>query len=170
MVALNRITICILISFIAVCTLQTGCSYYQVKNITVNQSELKKARDDKMCFILHHNNSVWHLENIHFIDSTNVLSGRIFPLTKNHESFKNTKYHWGGRIKLKTGNPIHEFHVYTSEYIDDGEGQIMVPITAIKNIELYDVNLGRSISNFAVPFGVFFLLPISILIWMDSWN
>lgn len=142
----------------------SGCYYYKVH--TYHSPESKKASkliSGKKYFILHQHTDVWHLKEGSVDFDGRDLEGTKEPLDSNHRYYLSVdkthinRFRPAKRLKRLEGQhivpdePVYEVHIYVSDYTGDQGDDIVVPLAAIRRIEVYEIAKGATMSSQVLP-------------------
>lgn len=127
-----------------------GCSYYKVNTLEPlsTESVIKQVENKAKYIIVHKGEKAWHLKEIIVNDSIQEMTGVIEKLPLNHLYYSTAKK--GKRANLyrpvpkRRDNPIHEIHIYTSEFTTAEDSKITIPFSSINTVEIYDNHTGAT--------------------------
>ncbi len=165
-----------LIVLIAFMNLVTACNYYQVRTMQPaagDNAAIKGVLSQPKYFILHQGKNVWMMNNIKVNDERQEITCNTSPLLPGHNYYLTAKTPGANRYKSKQGNPTYEVHIYISEYAELDDSHIMIPVSAIQKIDIYDQAVGATVASYvstgiAIAFGAFVLLNVIILLTKSS--
>jgi hypothetical protein len=142
-----EISVFVLLAFL---NMLIGCSYYHAKVIPPDQQDggFIKLMKDRKYMILHMGKKAWLLNDIIVSEDNEEMRATTEPLQANHLYYLHTKIPGANRYKPKQGNPTYEVHIYISEYAEGLNSQIIIPISAIKKIEVYDPAVGATVASY----------------------
>ncbi|MDN3670361.1 hypothetical protein QWY93_13650 [Echinicola jeungdonensis] len=121
-----------------------GCSYYKVTQVSNDPVEIRQAQEQLKYFIIHQGDNSWHLKNIRLKEDSKEMVGEIEPLPPEHQSYLKTDPERANRYRVRKEFPLHEVHVYVSEYVKGENSKVTVPLSSIKKIEVYDKDKGAT--------------------------
>jgi len=134
-----------------------GCSYYKVTNAESISTVSQNIKDNTRFFIVHQGPNAWHFTNIKMDSNKEELTGKLEDLSEYHMYYKTTKPVGPNRYKTEADNgtnlkapnlnPTYEVHFYISEYMEDQNAQITIPITSITKIEIYDKDVSANTAS-----------------------
>lgn len=128
---------------LVIINLNVGCVYYKPIVIPKDQPILADPNKE---YIIYIDDSLQRLKNIDIGKSH--LSGNLYGTTP------------GGKMKTKQRVNIYLYDSYVVQY--DESGRIQIPFSAIKKVEVYDLDVGKTVlvitGSIAATIGAFFLL------------
>lgn len=187
----NHLTAISIILLFAYVHFVIGCSYYKVTHADSIEPVADQIRNNSKYFIVHQGANAWHLAKIVLDNETEVVTGTLEPLPKNHLQYLKTKPEGPNRIRTKDRPSIHRFspendptyevHFYISEYLENENQQVTIPLSSITKIEIYDkdsrANTASTIltavgvtAGFAVIIGVIVALTKSSCPFVYVWD
>jgi hypothetical protein len=135
-----------------------GCKcFYEVKTVKpVSQNQLRYYDSQERYFILHRNDSAWHVFDRAIKGS--AVTGILTELPENHRKYLTTDPAKGNNRyrKNKHGEAavLQEVHLYvtdsTTPAFSAGD-QIRVDISAIQRAEVYQKNVERTRASWLIP-------------------
>ncbi|MBW6489876.1 MAG: hypothetical protein K0B15_01660 [Lentimicrobium sp.] len=137
---LPKIALFVLFAFL---NLVIGCHYYKVMKVPVDSMD-QETLNPQRYVILHLGGDAWHFSSLELDQDKNELRGRIMPLASNHENFRSNNPDKPNRYKVANPSPINELHIYTKEYQVFDSLNVVVPLTAVSKIELYDKDMATT--------------------------
>jgi len=146
--------ICIAWSLMILCSLQ-GCKYYyKVQTVSpVAQKEVETFTSGHKYIILHQRDNAWHLSQP--LISENTLYASLSELPGNRYKFQTTKPKGGNRYIKKTESYVlEEVHLYVTDSLATVKpyiGNVQVPLSAIRQAEVYVKAGGRTTASWLVP-------------------
>jgi hypothetical protein len=141
------ISVFVLIAFL---NMLIGCTYYRAKVFQPSQQDagMIKEMKDRKYMILHLGEKVWLLKDIVISEDNKEMKATTEPLPADHLFYLHTKIPGANRYKPKQGSPTYEVHIYISEYAEGINSQIIVPLSGIKKIEIYDPDVGATVASY----------------------
>ncbi len=141
-----------------------GC-FRKFYEVTIPQSSaplMNQIQNSESYFILHQGYSAWHLNAIALNDEQTELSGELVELTANHQNYITALQDQPNRYEPSKEAPTVEVHLYISEYAEGQKNRIIVPLSAIHKVEIYDVDQKATNAATAGSFVGLGLLVVSI--------
>ncbi len=125
-----------------------GCSYYKVTNTESIAPVAADIQNNTRYFIVHQGSNAWHFNNIALDNEKEELTGTLEALPQNHQYYLTTKPVGPNRImkssaagtdqKVARNNPTYEVHFYITEYMENQNAQITIPLASVTKVEIYD--------------------------------
>ncbi len=140
----------VLISFIlciAILNL-TSCFYYKVR--TLKNNRLVNENLAGKYVIVHVGGEVWHLSKISMNADKMEISGFKNELSEDHNYYKKTNSDEVNRYKKKEGNPTYEVHFYLSSYLEGSDDFLVIPLSSVTKVEMYDKDVGATVMSHVV--------------------
>ncbi len=131
----SAISIFVLIAFL---NLMYGCFYYKVKPLAVKTTEISKLRGNGKMLIVHQGSNSWDLNNLIINENTQELIGNFKEITDKDELYIPKNPIGANKYNPENGDPTIEVHFYITEYIEKADSLIIIPISSVKKIEVYD--------------------------------
>ena len=153
--------------------LLTGCSYYNVRNLTTTSEtlagQINEFAENQQYVVIHSGPDTWHLTALRVNEQEKTMSGMVqhvgaIHIPKKPRETKITHQYKGGKEVL---NEVH-FYVSTEKEIKYGE-QTTIPFSEITSISVNDKNTGRSVANVVLgTVGVIAAIFIIVLLTKSS--
>jgi len=135
-----------------------GCYYYTYKSDSAPSIEkLDKLKNSPNYIIVHQADLAYNLTNVKVDQQSQVISGVLKELSPDHRKYLETKPRPGStnRYKKKTkgsmiGTPyvVNEVHFYVKGIsLKEGE-DLILPLTSIEKLEVYDPDTGATTASF----------------------
>jgi len=115
-----------------------GCMFYYKVGTNPNDpiEEIPKFKQKDKYIIVHQGEKAWYLFDIKIENDS--LRGRIDNLPAYRHKYLTTKLNRANRYKIKTESfVLEEVHIYSSE-VSFENGVVLIPMSGIKKIEVYD--------------------------------
>lgn len=168
-----EISFFVLIAFL---NMLSACNYYMVNTIQPaagDNTVINNALAQQKYFILHQGQNVWQMSNIEVSEEKQELTCITSPLPENHLYYLTAKNPGANRYKASIGDPTYEVHIYISEYAKSNDSIIMVPVSAIQKIDVFDKAIGATTASYVfgaigVIAGALVILSIIILLLKSS--
>jgi len=135
-------------SILIILSLVIGCHYYKVTTSQDHLSDIKAIENSDKHIIIHQGPNVWSFTDIELNDDRQELSGFFKALHPNEKNYLKTNPYINNRYKLDEGNPINQVHIYTSEFFEDENSRITIPLSTIGKIEIYDEAIGATVASY----------------------
>ncbi len=142
-----------------------GCTYYKVTNAESIDPVSADVHNNSRYFIVHQGSNAWHFSHIALDNDKEQMTGTLETLPETHKYYQTTNPEGPNRIKvssadmtnhqINSNNPAYEVHFYISEYMEDQNAQITIPIKSIKKIEIYDKDVSaNTVSSVFTALGI----------------
>ncbi|CAN5438432.1 hypothetical protein BH11BAC1_BH11BAC1_18580 [soil metagenome] len=141
----NMISLLVLISFL---NLLFGCTYYKVSSFPPGADAIAQTKQPGKYIIVHNGSEAWHLKDITLNDEGKLVTGTKEILGKNHDYYLTANPYGVNRYHQSKGTPSYEVHIYTSEYAEDQNSRVTIPLSEISKIEVYDTAIGASVASY----------------------
>lgn len=144
----------------------SGCHYFKVAASLENGYEIEGALYKGKTIIVHTGNESWQLIYPTLQKDRDQLVAKYVGVGINHQFYRFARKRVANRYPKKMGDPANDVNVYISEYSLDSLNQINIPISAIKRIDVYQKESGRSALTYVggILGGYYgFLIIISLL-------
>jgi hypothetical protein len=150
--------------FLIACLLNLaiGCYYYTYKVETEPTiDKLSQLSQSPNYVIIHQGGEAWYMAKIRIFQDSKTMAGTLYELPPDHRMYTQTKPKPGSsnryvkkRSNRGTASPdvINEVHLYTHDLELDRDQQVVIPLTAIEKIEIYDPDTGATTASFV--FGI----------------
>lgn len=160
-----------------------GCTYYKVTNANSIAAVEDQIKNNTRYFIVHQGPNAWHFTNIALDNDKEELSGTLEALPENHKYYLTTKPVGANRIKTKsahgtdqrvpTNNPLYEVHFYITEYQENQDAQITIPLSSVTKVEIYDKDASANtatavFATLGVGAGIVVIIGVIILLTKSS--
>jgi hypothetical protein len=160
---------------LAVINLMVGCTYYKVTSPkSISQLE-KEINTNSKFFIVHLGDKAWRLKNIALNDEDKTMTGNFETLAPEYHQYLKTNVKGNNRYKPQNSNvdPTYQVHFYISEYADGDKDQVVIPLSGIKKIEMYDKAKGANTASYVfgtigVLAAIFVVITIVVLLFKSS--
>ncbi len=128
-----------------------GCfhNFYKVTIPESDKSLLDQIHESESYFIIHQGYSAWHMNAITLNVEQTELSGELEELPVSHHKYLTAVPDKPNRYKPSKEDPAIEVHLYISEYTEGQSNRIIVPISDIQKVEIYDIDKEATNSAFA---------------------
>jgi hypothetical protein len=128
--------------------------YYKVQTMKpVNLDNIKQYDSLNKYFILHVNDSAWHLTELDI--TSHDFSGIITVLPDNRFKYKSTKTNCGNRYKKNNESYVlEEVHIYLQDSLFTGikaGDKIKIAVSTISKVEVYKKAAGRTVVSWVIP-------------------
>jgi len=153
--------------------LLTGCSYYNVRNLTTTSEtlagQINEFAENQQYVVIHSGQDTWHLTALRVNEQEKTMSGMVQHVGAKHipkkpRETKTTHQYTGGKEVL---NEVH-FYISSQKEITYGE-QATIPFSEITSISVNDKNTGRSVANIVLgTVGVIAAIFIIVLLTKSS--
>jgi hypothetical protein len=158
---------------ISLLNLLTGCSYYNVRNLTTTSEtlagQINEFAENQQYVVIHSGQDTWHLSALRINEQEKTISGIVQLVGAKHISkkpreTKTTHQYTGGKEVL---NEVH-FYISSQKEITYGE-QATIPFSEITSISVNDKNTGRTAANIVLgTVGVIAAIFIIVLLTKSS--
>jgi hypothetical protein len=138
----SEISVFLLVVFLH---LAVGCSYYKVTKVSPKGTTVEGLAKSRKYIIVHQGENTWHLKNIVVDENKMEIRADSEPVGHGHDYYYTTKPKGPNRYYPKQGNPTYEVHLYIAEYAEGGSNQLIIPLSSLKKIEVYDKEMGATI-------------------------
>jgi hypothetical protein len=156
--------ISLLMYFAIILTLQ-ACNYYKTTYTRTPSNTTIQTLESKY-LIVHYAEHIWHLKQPLFNDVQQKLSGKIEPLSNNHQQYQILKKKNYDRYKKKIGQPINEVHFFVSELAEAPDSTIFIPYSCIQGVATNEKAKGVSAAAYTIigiPVGILTYFTIAFI-------
>jgi len=162
---------------LAFLNLTVGCNYYRVrthkKEAGTTAPKLEQLKEQRKFFIVHFGDQAWWLQNLVLNENKTEIHGTIEKLPSNRDKYLETNPEKVQRYKSKEKALLQEVHIYTSEYAEVEGSGVIIPISSVERIEVYDQAHGATIASavfgtLGVLAGVGVIILILVVLTKDS--
>ncbi len=122
----------------------SSCHYFKVSASLENGYEIEGALYRGKTIIVHTGNESWQLVYPTYQKDKDQIIAKYVNVGINHQFYRFARKRVANRYPKKMGDPSNDVNVYISEYSLDSLNQINIPISAIKRIDIYQKEGGRS--------------------------
>lgn len=143
----------------------SGCNYFKIASSFENGYEIEGALSRNKTIIVHTGNESWQLIFPSISRDQEHITARYSSVSYNHQFYRIAKKRTANRYSRKMGDPSNDVNIYISEYYLDSLNQINIPISAIKRIDVYQKENGRTVFSYVgVILGSYYGLLLMILL------
>ena len=137
---INTPFICQILSLFLAALILTGCfqHYYKTNsNNTVDRALIEKLKVANKYFIIHYGDKI---KGAVQVKTTNdVLEANLVPLPQEHSYYTHPKGNEENKMKIKREtNTLIEVHVYTNTTFSTDQTHIIIPISSINRLDIYE--------------------------------
>ncbi|MCX6269785.1 MAG: hypothetical protein NTU44_00930 [Bacteroidetes bacterium] len=152
------------ITLAAFMNMMAGCNYYTSNTIlSENKSHSTQWTADKISqlqevekyLIIHQGDNMWHLTDPKLStepgSSIQVLNGYFgkvsegyLPFIKKMENVNTARY-----THKEKGYVLTQVHIYISDFSQNADSTVMIPLSSIEKIEVYNPEIGATVASYA---------------------
>lgn len=133
----------VLISIIGSITF-SGCHYFKISASASNGYEMEGAFARGKTIIVHTGNEDWQLIYPILNKEKEQIESRYVEAGPNHQFFRFAKKIKANKYPNRMGDPSNDVNIYISDFALDSLNQIIIPITSIKRMDVYQKESGRT--------------------------
>ena len=127
----------------------SSCHYFRInKSSAATAEEVLRLQTEGRYIILHLEDKTWHLTDI--TSGVNTLHGTISGF-EGHQMYRKASpdkvVRYRNSQAVYEGEVINEAHIYVTELGRKGQSEVFFPVTAIKNVDVYEKAKGASLSS-----------------------
>jgi len=156
---------------LAILNLTLGChNYLKVRTSDQPDSEtITQLNNAKRTFIVHYNQNIWKLSNVKITNDTILgLTNDYYrvPTLKPIDPKRSNRYLT--RANNNESYLVNEVHLYLDEYKEPIADHILIPISAVNKIEIYNKDKAATTASYAFGIGISTILVVGIIALLSS--
>ncbi len=136
-----------LIAIIAL-TIFSGCHYFKISASVTNGYEMEGAFARGKSIIVHTGNEDWQLIYPILNKEKEQIEARFMEAGPNHQFYRFAKKMSANRYPNRMGEPGNDVNIYVSEFALDSLNQLIIPLSAIKRMDVYQKETGRTVFSY----------------------
>lgn len=137
----------------------SSCQFYKVTNSITNYAEIDKLKNNLKYVIVHQGTNTWHLKNIEINEDIKEISGKTEAVSPKHLHYLKARSGSTNIYKNRNGDPTNEIHFYISEYIEAPDSLMIIPMTSLKKVEIYEKDRGTTM-------GIIFVSSVILVLFI----